>query len=101
MTTNEVTVPMDVAWTPTGISCEEGDTIHITARGVGSTRMPGTPSGRTASPVATGCDQRVEDDDIQTYALIGRLENQTDAFSTSTPRGLPVPRTGRDVPRPE
>lgn len=93
LTTNEVTVPMDVAWTRTGVSCDEGDTIHISARGVGSSTVTGDTVGPDGLPGDDWVDQRVEQD-IQTYALIGRLENQTDAFSVYTEKAYLCPEPG-------
>ncbi|RZS68803.1 CHAT domain-containing protein [Agromyces ramosus] len=93
LTTNEVTVPMDVAWTATGVSCEEGDTIRISARGLGVYGTSGGTVGPDGLPGDESLDQRVEDD-IQTFALMGRLENQTKAFSVYTEEAYLCPEPG-------
>ncbi|MFD4422485.1 CHAT domain-containing protein [Agromyces sp. NPDC058484] len=92
-TSNQVTVPMGTDWTATGVSCEAGDSIHISARGEATY----DESGTTVGPAGIATDQFVEQrvyTDIFPFALMGRLDNRSDAFPVYNEQTYGCPQPG-------
>ena len=86
-------VRMDQDWTRTGVSCEEGDTIRISARGEGvydETEAAVGPNGLT-----TGArEERRVFRNIESFALIGLLDTQTEAFFVGVEQQYVCPSSG-------
>ncbi|MFE6253777.1 CHAT domain-containing protein [Agromyces sp. NPDC057865] len=89
----EISVPLTTAWTRTGVSCDAGDSIHISARGEGGYDASGDPVG----PGGIATDQFVEErvySDMFPFALIGRLNNRSDAFPVYAEYTYECPQAG-------
>ena len=86
-------VRMDQDWTRTGVSCEEGDTIRISARGEGvydETEAAVGPNGLT-----TGArEERRVFRNIESFALIGLLDTQSEAFFVGVEQQYVCPSSG-------
>ena len=86
-------VRMDQAWTRTGVTCEAGDRINISARGEGVYDETEAATGPGGVPFGT----RVEDRAFPTlisYALIGKIEGQTEAFFVGPEQVYECPAPG-------
>ncbi|TYL53371.1 CHAT domain-containing protein [Agromyces mariniharenae] len=86
-------VRMDQDWTSTGVSCEEGDTIRISARGEGvydETEAAVGPNGLTTGELG---ERRVFRN-IESFALIGKLHTQSEAFFVGVEQQYVCPSAG-------
>ncbi|HEX6365454.1 MAG TPA: CHAT domain-containing protein [Agromyces sp.] len=90
---NEIVVPVDTAWTTTGVSCEEGDSVHISARGEAvfdETEAAVGPGGSTAGE---SYGQSVYPH-IRPFGLMGRLDTQSVGFSVYNEETYVCPEAG-------
>ncbi|MGW4928900.1 CHAT domain-containing protein [Agromyces sp. NPDC004153] len=90
---NEVFVRMDKAWTSTGVSCAQGDRIRISARGEGVYDETEAAVGPAGLATGESPEPRVYRN-IDSFALIGVLDNRSDAFFVGSEQVYVCPSPG-------
>ena len=90
---DEVFVRMDKAWTRTGVSCAQGDRIRISARGEGVYDETEAAVGPAGLATGESPEPRVYRN-IDSFALIGVLDNRSDAFFVGSEQVYVCPSPG-------